>query len=131
MNGMTPGKRILWHFLLALNLVMAVFLCMLGSIAMLGGREEGMRLGLGLGLLLGQMGFAWRFLKASFPMRVGAAAGTFLLAAIAATLLGALGSVTNRFMYGLWDVVVPYLLVTIVVWEWAYRRQRSMPHGHD
>lgn len=128
---MTFGKRLLWHFLLTLNLVVAVFLSMFVVIVLLGSREEGMMAGLAVGLFLGQTGFAWRFLTASAAARVGAAAAIFLVAAIASTLAGAIGSPTNRFMYGLWDAIIPYLIVTIVFWEWAYRKRNPAVPGRD
>jgi hypothetical protein len=127
---MAPGKRLLWHFLLTLNLVIVIFISMFGGIALLGSRESGMMLGLAVGLFLGQTGFAWRFLAASVWARLGAAAAIFLVAAIASTLVGMIGSPTNRFMYGLWDVVVPYLVVTIIFWEWAYKKQINTGSGH-
>lgn len=88
-------------------------------------------LGLALGLFLGQLGFAWRFLAASVGARVGAAAAVFLVAAMTSAAVGALGGFTNRFMYGLWDAVVPYLIVTIIFWEWAYKKQNNTGPGHD
>lgn len=120
---MAAEKRLLWHFLLTLILIVAILISMLAGIALLGSRETGMMVGLAVGLFLGQAAFAWRFLTASVWKRLGAAAAIFLVAAIASTLVGRIGSLTNRFMYGLWDVVVPYLIVTIVFWEWAYRKQ--------
>lgn len=127
---MALARRFLWHFLLALNLVMAVFLSMFIGIVLLGSREEGMMVGLAFGLFLGQLGFAWRFLAASAGARVGAAAAVFLVAAMASTAVEALGGFTNRFMYGLWDAVVPYLIVTIIFWEWAYKKQNNTGAGH-
>ncbi len=116
-------KRILWYLLLIVGLVAAVFVSMAAGILLSGSREGGMMLGLAVGLFAGQCGFAWRFGAGSVAARVGAAAGVFLLAAVAATFVGALGSVTNRYMYGLWDAVLPYLVVTVGFWEWAYRRR--------
>ena len=77
------------------------------------------------------MGFAWRFLAAPVWMRIGAAAAVFLVAVLTSTLIGMIGSLTNRFMYGLWDVIVPYLIVTIIFWEWAYKRQNNNGPIHD
>jgi predicted anti-sigma-YlaC factor YlaD len=128
---MAFGKRLLWHLLLTFNLVMGIFLSMFVGIALLGSREAGMMVGLASGLFLGQTGFAWRFLTASVWARIGAAAVIFLVAAITSTLIGMIGSLTNRFMYGLWDVIVPYLIVTIIFWEWAYKKQNSTRSMHD
>lgn len=100
------------------------------GIVLLGSREGGMMFGLAFGLFLGQIGFAWRFLTASVGVRIGAATAIFLVAAIASTLAGAIGSLTDRFMYGLWDAIVPYLIVTIIFWEWAYKKQNNAGPGH-
>lgn len=89
-----------------------------------------MMVGLAFGLFLGQTGFAWRFLLASAWARIGAAAAIFLVAAIASSLVGMIGSLTDRFMYGLWDVVVPYLIVTILFWEWASKKQANTNSVH-
>jgi hypothetical protein len=32
-------------------------------------------------------------------------------------------------MYGLWDAIVPYLIVTIIFWEWAYKKQKYQPQA--
>lgn len=126
---MTFGKRFLWHFLLTLNLVIAIFLSMFVGIVLLGSREGGMMFGLAFGLFLGQIGFAWRFLTASVGARIGTAIAIFLVAATASTLVGMIGSLTDRFMYGLWDAIVPYLIVTIIFWEWAYKKQKYRPQA--
>ena len=128
---MAFGKRLLWHFLLTFNLVIGIFLSMFVGIALLGSREAGMMVGLAFGLFIGQMGFAWRFMTASVWARIGAAAAIFLVAAITSTLIGMIGSLTNRFMYGLWDVIVPYLIVTIIFWEWVYKKQNDTGPMHD
>ena len=128
---MTFGKRLLWHFLLTFNLVIGIFISMFVGVALLGSREAGMMVGLAFGLFLGQTGFAWRFLTASVWARIGAAAAVFLVAAITSTLIGMIGSLTNRFMYGLWDVMVPYLIVTIIFWEWAYKKQNNNDPMHE
>lgn len=117
------GKRLLWHLLLTFNLVIWIFISMFAGIALLGSREAGMMVGLGFGLFIGQIGFAWHFLVASVWARIGAAVAIFLVAGIASTLVRMIGSLTNQLMYGLWDVVVPYLIVTILFWEWAYKKQ--------
>lgn len=123
-------RRTLWHLLLALGLVAAVFVSMAACVLLLGSREGGMMLGLAVGLFIGQCGFAWRFRAGTVAARLGAAVVVFLLAAVAASLVGALVSLTNHFMYGLWDVIVPYLAVTVVFWEWASRR-RSHAGAHE
>jgi hypothetical protein len=128
---MNFGKRLLWHLLLTFNLVMWIFLSMFAGIALLGSREAGMKVGLAFGLFLGQTGFAWRFLVASVWARIGTAAAIFLFAAITSTLFRTIGSLTNQFMYGILDVIVPYLIVTIIFWEWAYKKQNNTGPRHD
>lgn len=122
-------KRLLWHLLLTFSLVIGIFISMFAGIALLGSREEGMTGGLAFGLFLGQAGFAWRFLVAPVWARIGAAAAIFLVAGIVSTLVGMIGGPGNRLMYGLWDVVVPYLIVTILLWEWVYKKQVNAGSG--
>ena len=88
-----------------------------------------MMVGLAFGLFLGQAGFAWRFLPTSVWTRLVVASAIFLVAAIVSTLVGMIGSLTNRFMYGIWDVLLPYLFVTIILWEWAYKKHLNTSSG--
>lgn len=66
---MNIGKRLVFHVLLAMLLVVAVFLSIFAAITILGDREAGMVLGRPAGLVLGQLGFSYRFLSAPLWVR--------------------------------------------------------------
>lgn len=121
---MNIGKRLIFHALSAMLLVVAVFGCMFAAIMILGDREAGMVLGLFTGLVLGQLGFSYRFLSASLWMRFAFSLAVFLFASIVSVGVASSGIFATGIMYGLWDVVLPYVAATIASWELIYRNQK-------
>ncbi len=116
------GRRFIWQLLLSAALVLTAYTGIFVCILLTGSRVAGMLLGFWSALLVGQLGFAFRFLSAGYARRIAVAFAVFLAASLVSYVSYFVLPTLPQGMYGFWAIMIPYLAATIAAWEWIFRR---------